>query len=174
VSGLPFHPVADVLSDWRSMTPERVSAALRAARDSAVLYVPEGSRFPGIYGLQRRFMCNRQGELPRGTTFRTPALTRLVNKSARMSIAVTDVGLAERDADGDGHLIPWQEVEAVVPADDGRGYHVVGRNMCGIVVHEELYGRKAVTALRERIPAHLWLAPPPESRRVPAPRGPVD
>ncbi|WP_324274312.1 hypothetical protein [Blastococcus brunescens] len=96
-----------------------------------------------------------------------------MNKAARISIVVTDDGLAERDADGDGHLIPWPEVEAVVPADDGRGYQVVGRNMCGIVVHEELYGRRAVAAVRERIPAHLWLAPPPGSR-LPAPRRPVD
>jgi hypothetical protein len=174
VARVPFHPVAEVLADWRAMTPERVAAALRAARDSAVLYLPETASFAGIYGLHRRSMCNRQVDLPRGATFRTPALTRLVNKAARMSIVVTDDGLAERDADGDGHLIPWPEIEAVVPADDGKGYQVVGRNMCGIVVHEELYGRKAVTAVRERIPAHLWLAAPPESRRVPAPRGPVD
>jgi hypothetical protein len=166
VSGLPFHPVDRVLADWRAMDPERVAAALRAARTSAVLYVPEAARFPGIFGLQRRYMCNLQGELPRGTTFRTPALTRLVNKAARMSIAVTDAGLAERDADGDGHLIPWQEVEAVVPVDDGKGYQVVGRNMCGILVHEEMYGRKAVEAVGARIPSALWLVPTQRSRET--------
>jgi hypothetical protein len=159
VAGIPFHAVSDVLAAWRAMTAERVTAALRAARDSAVLYVPEAARFPGIYGLHKRPMCNQVTELPRGVTFRTPALTRLVNKAARVSVVVGDDGLAERDADGDGHLIPWPEVEAVVPVDDGKGFQVVGRNMCGIVVHEEMYGRKAVEAVRARIPAHLWLTP---------------
>lgn len=102
VARIPFHPVAVVLADWRAMTPERVSAALRAARDSAVLYLPETATFAGIYGLHRRTMCNRQGDLPRGETFRTSALTRLVNKAARISIVVTDDGLAQRDVDGTG------------------------------------------------------------------------
>ena len=174
VAGIPFHPVADVLADWHAMTPERVAETLRTARPSAVLYVPEGAGFTGLQGLHRRLMCDYVPELPRGTTFRTPALTRLVSKAARLRIVVTDDGLAHGDADGDGHFIPWPSVEAVVPADDGKGFQVVGRNMCGIVVHEEMYGRKAVAAVAERIPAHLWLAPPPESRRVPAPRGPAD
>jgi hypothetical protein len=173
VAGIPFHPVAEVLADWRAMTPQRVTDALRAAYGSAVLYVPEGTGFPGISGLHQRWMCNRQEDVPRGTTFRTSALTRLVNKRARVSIVVGDGGLAERDADGDGHLIPWPEIEAVVPADDGKGFQVVGRNMCGIVVHEEMYGRKAVQAVSARIPAHLFLAPPPASRLSPSAGVPV-
>ena len=174
ISGIAFHPVADVLADWRAVTPERVAAALRAAHDTAVLYVPETAPFPGIYGLHRRWMCNRREDLPRGTTFRTPAFTRLVNKAARVSIVVGDEGLAERDADGDGHFIPWPEVEAVVPVDEGKGFHVVGRNMCGIVVHEEMYGRRAVEAVRARIPAQQFLALPAASRRTPvAPGVPV-
>ncbi|WP_324274313.1 hypothetical protein [Blastococcus brunescens] len=61
VARIPFHPVAEVLADWRAMTPERVATALRAARGSAVLYLPETARFPGIDGVHRRTMCNRQG-----------------------------------------------------------------------------------------------------------------
>ena len=171
VAGIAFHPVAEVLADWRDVSPAGVAAALVAVRDSAVLYLPESVPFPGIDGLDQRWMCNRRTDLPAGTTFRTPALTRLVKKAARVSIVVGDEGLAERDADGDGHFIPWPEVEAVVPADDGKGFQVVGRNMCGIVVHEEMYGRRAVDSVRARVPAHLWLAVPPASLRTPSPVG---
>ena len=59
----------------------------------------------------------------------------------------------------------------MVPVDEGKGFHVVGRNMCGIVVHEEMYGRRAVEAVRARIPAQLFLATPAASPTTPVAPG---
>jgi len=38
--------------------------------------------------------------------------------------------------------------------------------MCGILVHEEMYGRKAVEAVGARIPSALWLVPTQRSRET--------
>jgi hypothetical protein len=48
---------------------------------------------------------------------------------------------------------------------------VVGRNLCSLDVHEDRYGRRAVAAVRARLPRELWLtpAPAPTPARAPAP-----
>ena len=53
-----------------------------------------------------------------------------------------------------------------VPVSPPREPPGVGRNMCGILVHEEMYGRKAVEAVGARIPSALWLVPTQRSRET--------
>jgi hypothetical protein len=167
VSGLPFRPVQQVLDGWRAVSSERVAAALGRALDTAILYVPDGSDYagPGL-PVERRFLCTVTPQLPAGAVFRPPLLTRLFDPGSRVALVVGDAGLGYRDADGDVHAVPWDLVEAAVPTDDGRGAFVVGRNLCGVLVHEDRFGRRAVEALRARVPAPRWLAAP-----VAAPEG---
>ena len=144
------------------MTPEAAAAALRETLPGAVLMVPEGVD-PGPLdgGIERRFLCNLVPALPGGTTFRPPLLARLLSRAARrMLLVVADDVLGHRDCDGDAHAIPWAEVEAAVPVVEGEGVFVVGRNLCVIEVHEDVYGRRAVEAVRARIPAHVWTTAP--------------
>jgi hypothetical protein len=125
--------------------------------------VPNGVE-PGLGpDIERRHLCNQVPELPAGATFRPPLLARVRYKEARLRLVVTDAGLAHGDSDGDGHLIPWNEVEAALPAVQGTGVFVVGRNLCGIDVHEDIYGRRAVEAVRSRLPEHVWVPAPRRS-----------
>jgi hypothetical protein len=160
VFGLPFRPAAEGVPAWRAVTPEQVAAALRSCRPSAVLALPERvdpGPLPG--GIERTYLCNYVPVLPKGTTFRPSLLARALHKEARIQLVVTDTYLAHGDSDGDGHVIPWPEVEAAVPALEGNGVFVVGRNLCGIDVHEDVYGRRAVDAVRARLPQHVWVQP---------------
>ncbi|NEK58030.1 insulinase family protein [Geodermatophilus sabuli] len=161
VSGLPFRPVEDVLEGWRAVTPERVATSLAQGLDTAILYVPEGSGYAGPGApVERRFLCNVTPQLPVGTVFRPPLLTRLVDRGSRVHLVVGDGGLAHRDADGDVHTVPWELVEAAVPTEDGRGVFVVGRNLCAVLVDEDRFGRRAVAAVRARVPAPRWVTAP--------------
>ncbi|MFP5372348.1 MAG: hypothetical protein ACLGI3_16590, partial [Actinomycetes bacterium] len=165
VLGLPVRPAAQRLPAWRSVTPEQAASALRACRPSAVLALPENVHpgpLPG--GIERTSLCNYVPVLPEGTTFRPPLWARALNKDARIRLVVTDMVLAHGDSDGDGHVIPWPEVEAAIPAREGNGVFVVGRNLCGIDVHEDVYGRRAVDAVRAHLPQHVWVQPPAVSR----------
>jgi hypothetical protein len=161
---LPTRTGAEMLAAWRKATRDGIAAALRTTLPTAVLMVPEGvdpgdpAALPG--GIERAHLCNLVAEMPEGTTFRPPLLVRARFKQARMRLVVGDAVLAHQDADGDAHVIPWGDVEAAVPASEGEGVFVVGRNLCGIDVHEEIYGRRAVEAVRARIPGHLWLPNP--------------
>jgi hypothetical protein len=159
VFGLPFRGKDVAFAEFRAVTPERAATALRATVPTAVLLVPNGVEVDGLpAGIERGNFCNLVPVLPPGTTFRPPLLARVRSREARLRLVVTDDGLAHGDCDGDGHVIPWSEVEAVVPASDGRGMFVVGRNLCGIDVHEEIYGRRAVEAVRARLPEGAWLS----------------
>jgi hypothetical protein len=158
VSGLPFRPVHRVLATWRATPADRVAAALRQARPTAILAVPEGAAWTPPGGpVERRSPCEVRPQLPAGALFRPGRLPRLLGRSRRPALVVGERELAHRDADGEVHGIPWELVEAALPTDDGRGVHVVGRNLCSAFVHEEEYGRRAVAAVRARVPAHLWL-----------------
>ena len=85
---------------------------------------------------------------------------------------VTDAFLAHGDSDSDGHVIPWPEVEAAVPALEGNGVFVVARNLCGIDVHEDVYGRRAVDMVRAHLPEHVWVTVPAATAgEVPASAG---
>lgn len=164
VFGLPFRGADVALDEFRAVTPEAAAAALRATLPTAVLMVPHGVELEGLgAGIERRHLCNLVPELPPGATFRPPLLARVRHKEARMRLVVTEAGLAHGDADGDGHVIPWEEIEAAVPAVQGSGVFVVGRNLCGIDVHEDLYGRRAVEAVRARLPQHVWVPAPRRS-----------
>ncbi len=160
VFGLRSRPAAESLAAWRTVEPRDVAAATRALRPSALLMVPEGVDPGPLEGVGRRYICNLVRELPQGTTFRPPLLARALHKAARLRLVVTDDLLAHEDCDGDGHVIPWGEVEAAVPAAQGDGVFVVGRNLCGIDVHEDVYGRRAVAAVRARLPQHVWVPAP--------------
>ncbi|MGY1731921.1 hypothetical protein ACI798_10385 [Geodermatophilus sp. SYSU D01045] len=159
-TGLPFRPAADTLAAWRAVTPAQVTAALRRAAATAVLAVPDTAAWDGPAGVARRPLCGTLPELPAGTVFRPPLLRRLLDPAARVALVVSDDGLAHTDADGDVHGIPWSRVEAVVPTDDGRGVSVVGRDLCGVRVHPDLYGRRAVAAVTGRVPAAALLPRP--------------
>ncbi|MGY1735232.1 hypothetical protein [Geodermatophilus sp. SYSU D00684] len=159
-TGLPFRPAADTLAAWRAVTPAQVTAALRRAGATAVLGVPDTAAWDGPAGVARRPLCGTLRELPAGTVFRPPLLRRLLDPAARVALVVSDDGLAHTDADGDVHGIPWSRVEAVVPTDDGRGVSVVGRDLCGVRVHPDLYGRRAVAAVTGRVPPAALLPRP--------------
>ncbi|SDO33788.1 hypothetical protein [Geodermatophilus sp. DSM 45219] len=161
VGGLPFRPVQDVVDAWRTTTPERVAAALRGTRSTAILYVPEGVDYPGPGApVERRYVCDVQGALPVGQTFRPSALARLLSRDSRVALVVGEQELAHRDSDGDVHSIPWELVEAALPSEDGRAVVVVGRNLCSAVVDEQRFGRRAVAAVQARVPAARWLPRP--------------
>lgn len=163
VFGLPVRTAADGLASLQAVTPERAAAAFRATVPTAILMVPNGVEPELGPGIERRHLCNYVPELPTGPTFRPSLLSRVRHKEARLRLVVTEDGLAHGDADGDGHLIPWSEVEAALPALQGTGVFVVGRNLCGIDVHEDLYGRRAVDAVRARLPEHVWVPAPRRS-----------
>ena len=168
VSGLPFVSVAQGLEAWRGVTAEAATRSLRASRAGALLYVPEEAPYAGpAGGGGRRHMCNVLPELPAGSVFRTPALARMLSRATRLTLVVADGQLVHRDADGDVHGVAWDVVEAVVPIDDERGVAVVGRNNCVVVVHPDLYGRRAVEKVLQSVRAHVpeqrWL------RRRPVP-----
>ena len=171
VFGLPVRTAAQVLAEWREVTPEAAAAAVRATVATAILAAPEGVQLPGLDGgIDRRPLCNQVPVLPAGARFGPPLRARL-RRGRRQRLVVADEGLGYSDADGDVHVLPWDDVEAVVPADDGRGMLVVGRNLCAVDVHEELYGRRAVETVRERLPRGLWLpaAASAETDPVPVP-----
>ncbi|WP_139173420.1 insulinase family protein [Geodermatophilus telluris] len=158
--GLPFRAAADTLAAWRAVTPAAVTAALRGTEPTAVLAVPDTASWDGPAGVPRRPLCGTLPELPAGTVFRPRLLRRLLDPAARVALVVSDDGLAHTDADGDVHGIPWARVEAVVPTEDGRGVSVVGRDLCGVRVHPDLYGRRAVAAVTGRVPAAVVLPRP--------------
>ena len=161
VAGLPFRPVQDVLQAWRTTTPERVAAALRATWTTAVLAVPEDADHDGPGDpVERRTVCAVQTQLPPGRTFRPPWLTRLFSRDERVALVVGERELAHADTDGDVHVIPWDLVEAALPTQDGRAVFVVGRNLCSTLVDDDRYGRGTVAAVRERVPAARWLPRP--------------
>jgi hypothetical protein len=95
-----------------------------------------------------------------GETFRPPALARLFSRQSRVALVVGERELAHRDSDGDVHSIPWEQVEAALPTQDGRAVFVVGRNLCSAVVDEDRFGRRAVAAVQARVPATRWLPRP--------------
>lgn len=169
---LTFRSGSDGLAAWREVTTEQVAQALRRTVPTAVLMVPEGVN-AGLLGggIQRRHLCNQVPALPKGTTFRPPLLARAFNRDARLQLVVGDDVLAHSDADGDGHAIPWDQVVAAVPATTGEGVFVIGANLCGIDVHQDVYGRKAVELVRNRLPRSAWVVAPaaPEGSSAPAP-----
>lgn len=175
VFGLPFRAAADGLAAWRRVTPRAAADALRDTVPSAILMLPEPvdpGTLPG--GITHAFLCNVVPELPGGAVHRPSLLARLRTRTARLALVVSDDGLAHRDADGDCHAIPWEEIEAVVPADEGNGFVVVGRNLCCAFVHEDLFGRRAVESVRNRLPMSAWLplqSRTPDPAPVPAPVG---
>lgn len=173
VSGVPPRTVAEALAGWRSTTTDDVLGALRAAWPSALLYVPEWAQYAGPAGpVERRAICNVIGGLPAGTLFQGPAVSRTLTRRPRLTVVVSDVVLACADSDGDVHCIPWTAVQAVVPVDEDRGFAVVGSNLCTVVVHPAVYGRKTADRIREAVRAHVpadrWLQRRPASRLVPA------
>ena len=89
--------------------------------------------------------------------FRPSVFKRALSRQARVALIVSDAGLAHRDDDGDVHFIAWNDIEAVLPHDEGEGFTIVGRNMCLVPVFADGYGRQACQAVRARIPAHAWL-----------------
>jgi hypothetical protein len=156
--GLPFRPADEVLAEWRAVTPDAAAAAVRETLPAAILAAPEGVQLTGLAGgIDRRPLCNQVPVLPAGTRFGPPLRARL-RRRGRVQLVVGEEALGHVDGDGDVHVLPWSEVEAVVPASDGRGMLVVGRNLCWFDVHEELYGRRAVAAVRGRLPQELWPA----------------
>ena len=174
VGGLPARTVAEALASWRAVTPAEVVRALRAAWSTAVVYAPGWARWTGPAGpVQHRPWCGVVPALPAGTVFTPPAVSRVLHKESRLRIVVSEGGLAHADADGDVHAIAWDAVEAVVPVDGGRGSIVVGRDLCSVVVHPELYGRRTAErvteALRARLPADRWLTRRPAGEPLPAP-----
>ena len=176
VFGLPVRPARQVLGEWAAVTPEAAAAAVRATLGTAILAAPEGVALPGLDGgIDRRPLCNQVPVPPAGTRFGPPLRARL-GRGRRARLVVGPEALAHCDADGEVHVLPWDEVEAVVPADDGRGMLVVGRNLCAVDVREELYGRRAVEAVRGRLRPDLWLpaavpAAAPTVDRLPVPVG---
>jgi hypothetical protein len=142
------------------VSPADAAAALRRTVATAVLMLPaevDPGELPG--GIERAHLCNLVPELPAGTRFRPPRLARLMNKQARLTLVVGHDGLGFQDDDGDRHFMHWSEIEAAVVTDEGYGLFVVGANLCAFVVHEDIYGRRAVDLVRARIPEPRILQP---------------
>jgi hypothetical protein len=174
VAGLVFRSGEDGLAAWREVTPQQVTEAMARILPTAVLIVPDGVN-PGVLGggIQRRHLCNQVPSLPKGAVFRPSLLARTVNRAARLTLVVGESVLAHGDADGDLHAIAWDEVVAAVPAVQGEGVFVIGHNLCGIDVHEDVYGRKAVELVRSRLPRAAWVpaATPRDGGKAPVAAG---
>lgn len=169
----PARTSAELLAAWQDVTPEAVTAALRATLSTAILAVPAGVELPGLGGgIDRRPLCDVAPVLPAGARFGPPPLARLMGRSRRR-LVVGERVLAEADEDGAVHVLPWADVVAVEPSADGRGMLVVGRNLCTVDVHEDRYGRRAVAAVRARLPRELWLPLPPVAGPPPVVPAPV-
>ncbi|MGY1602609.1 insulinase family protein [Geodermatophilus sp. SYSU D00815] len=157
---VPFLPAEQALAAWRAVTPAQVAAALSAAAATALLVVPQGTVLrTAVGGIEQRPFCGVVPVAPKGRQFRPSAFRRVRDRAARVRLVVSDAGLADVDADGDVHFTPWDGIEAVVPADRGEGFSVITREMCVIPVDPAVQGRGAVTAVRERLPEHLWVRP---------------
>ncbi len=157
----PGRTSAELLAAWQDVTPEAAAAALRATMATAILAVPTGVELPALGGgIDRRPLCDVAPVLPAGARFGPPPFARLLGRTRRR-LVVADRVLAVSDDDGAVHVLPWADVEAVEPSADGRGMLVVGRNLCTLDVHEDRYGRRAVAAVRARLPRELWLTPAP-------------
>ena len=168
-TGLPFRPAAETMAAWHAVTSADVRDALRRAEPTAVLAVPDTVGWDGPDGVVRRPLCGTLPQLPEGVVFRPPLLRRLLDPAARVALVVSDEGLAHRDADGDVHGVPWSRVEALVPTDDGRGVTVVSRDLCCVQVHPDVYGRRALAAVVDRVPgAMLRLPAAADAQLVPA------
>ena len=174
----PVRTPAELRTLWQEVTPRTAAAALRATLPTAILAVPTGVELPGLGGgIDRRPLCDVAPVLPAGARFGPPPLARLLGRSRRR-LVVGDHVLAEADDDGAVHVLNWTDVEAVEPSADGRGMLVVGRNLCTVDVHEDRYGRRAVAAVRARLPQELWLpqvpvAAPPVAQPAPVVAAPV-
>ena len=167
---LPVRTAEQTLDDWRSVTHTAAAAALRATRPSAVLAAPEGADLCGLPGgIDRRALCTRVPVLPAGRTFRPRLAARLSGRAA-VRLVVGDDVLGSIDADGYAHLVPWTEIAAVEDAADGRGVLVVGLDLCAVEVHESLFGRRALAAVRARLVRGV---PPVAEAAAPAVRQPV-
>ena len=158
VNEVPFLPARAALDAWRTVTPQKVTAALHAARERAIVVLPEGVRLmTALDAAVQQHFCGIVPQVPDGVVFRPSVLKRTVSRRPRMELIVSDAGLAHRDEDGDLHFVPWADVETVVPNEGDEGFAVVGRNLCLFPVFPELFGRKACEAVRARIPASRWL-----------------
>jgi hypothetical protein len=161
VNEVPFQPARAALEAWRTVTPEQAAAALRATRGTAILVLPEGVQLvTALDAAVRQYFCGVVPSVPDGTVFRRSVLKRALSKQARTELVVADAGLAHRDEDGDLHFLPWNDVEAVVPRDEGEGFVVVGRNLCLVPVFADLFGKAACQAVSARIPGDRWMASP--------------
>jgi hypothetical protein len=163
VFGLRYRTPAESYAAWSAVTPADAARALREAAPTAVVVVPEGVVLAELPGIERAAFCGQVPELPAGHAFRPPALARLRSKDARTTLVVAEEGLGHIDADGDRHLLAWSDVEAAMPSSEGNGVAVVGRNLCLIEVHEQVYGRRAVEAVRARVPRGVWIPVPRRS-----------
>lgn len=156
---LPARTAAEALDDWRSVSPDAAAAALRATRPTAVLAAPEGTDLRGLPGgIDRRALCTRVPVLPAGRTFRPRLAARLAGRG-RVRLVVGEDVLGCVDEEGCAHLVPWAEIAAVEDSADGRGMLVVGLDLCQVEVHESLFGRRALAAVRSRLARALPSAP---------------
>ena len=158
---LPVRTPADELDGWRSVTPQAAAAALRATRPTAVLAAPEGADLHGLPGgIDRRALCTRVPVLPAGRTFGPRVAARLTGRG-RARLVVTDDVLGSVDTEGHAHVVPWREIAAVEDSADGRGLLVVGLDLCAVEVHEHVFGRRALAAVRSRLARGVPAAPEP-------------
>ena len=130
-----------------------MAAALRAVRPTAVVYLPgELTLRTDVGGVRQAWWCGMTSELPAGRVFRPKLVARAISKDTRIALVVDEHALTHQDADGDVHRLPWADVTAAVPVDGAKGLQVFGRNLCNFLVHEDLYGRRGLDAVRSRLP----------------------
>ena len=124
------------LAELTEVTPEQVRQCLAAALPTAQLVVPIGVE-PTLPGLTAGG-CPRASAEPAGRVFRPPWLARAISRDARgIRLIISDELLAQRDPNGDVHVIRWPDVVGVQRA--GAERVVFGAGGCVIDVDPELF-----------------------------------
>ncbi|WP_459645490.1 peptidase M16 family protein [Kineococcus sp. NUM-3379] len=152
VAGARLRPVRELAAQVRGVTAAQVADVLAGARRGALVTVPQGEHLRGR-GIAERTWCRVGGELPAGRSYRPNALARLFARGARRQLVLGEEALGLRDADGDQHLIAWDEVVGALPLDGDEGVSVAGRGLCVIDVHRDVFGAGAVADVRSRLAA---------------------
>ena len=152
--GVPYRPRQQRYEALTQVTAQAVRDRFAAALPSVQLVVPDGVRLaiPGV----GEGGCPRTAVQPPGRVFKPPLIAKLLARDARgRALILMPDGVAQRDPDGDVHVVHWTDVIGVERHDTERV--VFGAGGCQVVVDPELYpgAEKMVAAVDANVPAAL-------------------
>jgi len=142
------------------LTPTDIAELFEDALPTALLVVPEDVRLelPGV----SVGGCSTGRTVPAGTSFRPPAMAKLLHRAARaQQLILTADGVAHVDEDGDVHRVRFADVVGVQVDEDGRV--LFGANGCIIPVDKSMFrgAEAAIRAVDAATPPTLHFTPSP-------------